>query len=337
MPPDRLVRPASSPGVPTQAAAHPEVRVKPRLRGVFHQYAFFASLASGTLLVLLAATTRALVAAAVYAASVSALFGVSALYHRVTWTTSARRRMRRLDHAMIFLLIAGTYTPVGLLVLHGTLGAVVLAVVWGGALVGIVLQLTWTTAPRWLGGTVYLALGWVAVAAMPQLFARLGVAGGLLVVVGGLVYSAGRPCMPCAAPTRYRPSSATTRSSTFWSSPGSPPTSWPSACSRCPPAERAGLRALWLSSSAASDTSAWELDRTCVDTHRGTLAAAAPSLVGGVLAQTAVRADAAGHQALLSFADAHVAGRPGHRRTVARWRGAVQGGVRLTHRSACPA
>jgi hemolysin III len=191
MPPDRLVRPASSPGVPTQAAAHPEVQVKPRLRGVFHQYAFFASLASGTLLVLLAATTRALVAAAVYAASVSALFGVSALYHRVTWTTSARRRMRRLDHAMIFLLIAGTYTPVGLLVLHGTLGAVVLAVVWGGALVGIVLQLAWTTAPRWLGGTVYLALGWVAVAAMPQLFARLGVTGGLLVVVGGLVYSAG--------------------------------------------------------------------------------------------------------------------------------------------------
>jgi hemolysin III len=191
MPPDRLVRPATSPGIPSQAAAHPEVRVKPRLRGVFHQYAFFASLASGTLLVLLAATTRALVAAAVYAASMSALFGVSALYHRVTWTTPARRRMRRLDHAMIFLLIAGTYTPVGLLVLHGTLGAVVLAVVWGGALVGIVLQLAWTTAPRWLGGTVYLALGWVAVAAMPQLFARLGVTGGLLIVVGGLVYSAG--------------------------------------------------------------------------------------------------------------------------------------------------
>jgi hemolysin III len=169
----------------------PEVRVKPRLRGVFHQYAFFVSLASGTLLVLLAATTRTSVAAAIYAASVSALFGVSALYHRVTWNGPARRRLRRLDHAMIFLLIAGTYTPVGLLVLHGTLGAVVLAVVWGGALVGIVLQLAWTTAPRWLGGTVYLALGWVAVVAMPQLFARLGMAGGLLIVAGGLVYSAG--------------------------------------------------------------------------------------------------------------------------------------------------
>jgi hemolysin III len=122
---------------------------------------------------------------------VSALFGVSALYHRVTWTTPARRRMRRLDHAMIFLLIAGTYTPVGLLVLEGPLATVVLAVVWGGAMAGIVLELVWTRAPRWLGGTVYLALGWVAVVATPQLFARMGVAGGLLIVAGGLVYSAG--------------------------------------------------------------------------------------------------------------------------------------------------
>jgi hemolysin III len=191
MPPDRLVRPATSSGIPTQASAHPEVQVKPRLRGVLHQYAFFASLASGTLLVLLAATGRASIAAAVYATSVSALFGTSALYHRVTWTGPARRRMRRLDHAMIFLLIAGTYTPVGLLVLQGTLATVVLVVVWGGALAGIALQLAWTGAPRWLGGTVYLALGWVAVVAMPQLFARLGVVGGLLLVAGGLVYSAG--------------------------------------------------------------------------------------------------------------------------------------------------
>jgi hemolysin III len=152
--------------------------MKPRLRGVLHHYAFFVSLASGTLLVLLAATTKAAVAVAIYAASTSALFGVSALYHRVTWTPPARHRMRRLDHAMIFLLIAGTYTPVGLLVLHGTLGTVVLVVVWVGALAGIALELAWTRAPRWLGGTVYLALGWVAVVAMPQLFARLGIAGG---------------------------------------------------------------------------------------------------------------------------------------------------------------
>jgi len=191
VPADRPAR-SATPGVPpTPAMADPEPRTKPRLRGVFHQYAFFVSLASGTLLVLLAATTRASVAATIYAASVSALFGVSALYHRVTWNGPARRRLRRLDHAMIFLLIAGTYTPVGLLVLKGTLATVVLAVVWGGAVAGTVLELAWTGAPRWLGGTVYLALGWVAVVAMPQLFAQLGVAGGLLIVAGGLVYSAG--------------------------------------------------------------------------------------------------------------------------------------------------
>jgi hemolysin III len=191
MPPDRPVRSASSGGSPLLATPLPEAWVKPLLRGVLHQYAFFISLASGTLLVLLATTTKASVAAALYAASVSALFGVSALYHRITWTTPARRRMRRLDHAMIFVLIAGTYTPVGLLVLQGRLATVVLAVVWGGAAAGIVLELVWTKAPRWLGGTVYLALGWVAVVAMPQLFARLGITGGLLIVAGGLAYSAG--------------------------------------------------------------------------------------------------------------------------------------------------
>ena len=191
MPIDHPVGPPASRGRQAPAATAPEQRVQPRLRGVFHQDAVFVSLASGALLVLLAATARASVAAAIYAASVSALFGVSALYHRVTWTGPARRRMRRLDHAMIFLLIAGTYTPVGLLVLKGSLATVVLAVVWGGAVAGIVLELAWTRAPRWLGGTVYLALGWVAVVAMPQLFARLGLAGGLLIVAGGLIYSAG--------------------------------------------------------------------------------------------------------------------------------------------------
>src|SRR5919108_499822 len=107
MPIDRLVGSTTSRGPEGPAAGISEVRAKPRLRGVAHQYAFFVSLGSGTLLVRLAATTRASVAAAIYAASVSALFGVSALYHRVTWTPLARRRMRRLDHAMIFLLIAG--------------------------------------------------------------------------------------------------------------------------------------------------------------------------------------------------------------------------------------
>jgi hemolysin III len=216
VPTDRLVQSSTSGGLSGPAVVDPELRVKPRLRGVFHQYAFFVSLAGGTLLVLLAATTRALVAAAVYAASVSALFGVSALYHRVTWNGPARRRMRRPDHAMIFLLIAGTYTPVGLLVLKGTLATVVLAVVWGGAVAGIVLELVWTRAPRWLGGTVYLALGWVAVVAMPQLFARLGVVGGLLIVAGGLLDSVGAAVYALRRPTRCRLSLATTRSSTCW-------------------------------------------------------------------------------------------------------------------------
>src|SRR5512132_116821 len=159
MPPDRPVRSANFGGSPLPATPVPEVRVRPRLRGVSHQYAFFASLASGTLLVLLTTTTKASVAAALYAASVSALFGVSALYHRGTWTTAARRRMRRLDHAMIFVLIAGTYTPVGLLVLQGTLATVVLAVVWGGTTAGILLELAWTKAPRPGAGRVRLSRG----------------------------------------------------------------------------------------------------------------------------------------------------------------------------------
>jgi hemolysin III len=191
VPADPLTQSATRRVLSTPSKAPPEARVKPRLRGVFHQYAFFVSLASGTLLVMLAATTRASVAVAIYAASVSALFGVSALYHRGKWNGPARRRLRRLDHAMIFLLIAGTYTPVGLLVLNGTLATVVLVVVWGGAVAGVVLELAWTGAPRWLGGTVYLALGWVAVVATPQLFAGLGMAGGLLIVAGGLAYSVG--------------------------------------------------------------------------------------------------------------------------------------------------
>jgi channel protein (hemolysin III family) len=124
--------------------------------------------------------------------------------------------MRRLDHAMIFLLIAGTYTPVGLLVLKDPLATVVLAVVWGGAAAGIALELAWTTAPRWLGGTVYLALGWVAVVAMPQLFTRLGLAGGCCSSPAGSSTRPGRPSTPCAAPTRHRPCSATTRCSTCW-------------------------------------------------------------------------------------------------------------------------
>ena len=166
-------------------------RLKPRLRGVFHQWAFVGSLVTGTALVLLAAGVRATAAAAIYAVTVSALLGVSALYHRITWRPVARRWMRRLDHSMIFLLIAGTYTPVGLLVLRDGMASAVLWVVWGGAIGGIVLKLAWPEAPRWLGVLFYLALGWVAVVVMPQVAVEVGAVGVGLLLAGGLAYSVG--------------------------------------------------------------------------------------------------------------------------------------------------
>jgi hemolysin III len=120
------------------------------------------------------------------------MFGASALYHRVTWSTvRARRWMRRVDHSMIFLLIAGTYTPFALLVLDGTLAVVILTVVWAGALGGIVLKLLWIDAPKSLTAVLYVALGWVAVAAFPALLDGLGVASTVLVATGGVLYTTG--------------------------------------------------------------------------------------------------------------------------------------------------
>jgi hemolysin III len=165
---------------------------KPRLRGVSHQWAFYVSLALGTALVAAAEAGQPRLAAAVYAVSVAALFGTSALYHRITWASQAARRwMRRLDHSMIFFLIAGTYTPFALLVLDGTLATVILVVVWTGALAGSVMKLVWIDAPKALVAILYLALGWVAVAAFPTMLDELGITGSVLVAVGGLLYTAG--------------------------------------------------------------------------------------------------------------------------------------------------
>jgi hemolysin III len=175
--------------------------VKPRLRGVSHQWAFFVSLATGGALVLAAPSGRATAAAAIYAVSVAGLFGASALYHRINWSTAeARRWMRRLDHSMIFLLIAGTYTPFAVLALHGPLSTAILVVVWAAAAAGIVLKLAWIDAPKWLVALIYIAIGWVALAAFPQLLSRLGVtatamvaAGGALYTLGAIVYARQRP------------------------------------------------------------------------------------------------------------------------------------------------
>ena len=172
---------ASSPFVP-----------KPRLRGVSHQWAFFVSLGLGLILVLAASGGREIAATAIYAGSVAALLGTSALYHRTDWVReSAHRWMRRADHAMIFVLIAGTYTPFSVLVLEGSLATAILIAVWSGAAAGIVLQLAWIDAPEWLSALVYVLLGWVAIAALPGLISGIGLFATLLLAVGGLLYTVG--------------------------------------------------------------------------------------------------------------------------------------------------
>ena len=165
--------------------------VKPRLRGVLHQAAFAVSLVTGTALVVLAQGARATTAATVYAVSVALLFGTSAAYHRGSWSPPARAVMERLDHSMIFVLIAGTYTPFSLLLLDGATRWTVFGVVWGGAAVGILARTLLPRPSRWLFPALYLGLGWVALFVLPALLR----AGGLVVLVplllGGLCYSAG--------------------------------------------------------------------------------------------------------------------------------------------------
>jgi hemolysin III len=166
--------------------------LKPRLRGVLHQWAFPASLIAGAGLILEAGSALARLAIVIYALSVAALFGTSALYHRVDWRTlAARRRMRRLDHTMIFVLIAGSYTPFSLLALHGALSTIVLITVWSAALAGAIFKLLWLDAPGWLIATTYVAIGWVAILAIPQLLGRIGVVAVGVLALGGLLYTAG--------------------------------------------------------------------------------------------------------------------------------------------------
>jgi hemolysin III len=166
--------------------------VKPRLRGVSHEWAFFVSLLLGAALIVVAKTPQATLAVAIYAVSLSALLGTSALYHRIDWKRpEVRRWMRRLDHSMIFFLIAGTYTPFALLVLDGPLADAILVVVWIGAVAGAVVETVWIDHPKWVAALIYMSLGWVAVAAFPQLWVDMGVTGTLLVAAGGLLYTAG--------------------------------------------------------------------------------------------------------------------------------------------------
>jgi hemolysin III len=164
----------------------------PRLRGLFHQYAFVASLAAGVTLVALAEGARARVACAIYAAALVAMFGASAIYHRAPWRSPrARAWARRIDHSMIFVFIAGSYTPFALLVLTGVLPKILLACVWVGAVVGVALNVGWVDAPKWVTASVYLLVGWIGVIAAPQLFTELSIASAVLVVTGGVLYTLG--------------------------------------------------------------------------------------------------------------------------------------------------
>lgn len=164
---------------------------KPRWRGVSHQWGFFAAALAGLTLIVIAETPLARLAVSIYGASLCAMLGASALYHRVDWSPRGASIARRLDHSMIFVFVAGSYTPFALLVLDGTLATVLLTVVWAAALVGATITTTWTHAPTWVRASLYVALGWAAVFAAPQLASSAGLGAIVLLALGGLLYTIG--------------------------------------------------------------------------------------------------------------------------------------------------
>lgn len=163
---------------------------KPRLRGRIHRMAFYAAMPAGLVLVVLAPDVRAKLACAIYALTLVALFAVSSTYHLGLHTEEQRARWRRADHATIFLLIAGTYTPFCLLVLSGTAATVELAIVWTGALAGVAIKM-WRVDLHVLSGFMYIGLGWVAVVTLPAIARGLGAPGTVLLVIGGALFTFG--------------------------------------------------------------------------------------------------------------------------------------------------
>ena len=166
--------------------------IKPKFRGVSHEWAFFLSLGLGISLLMLADTPKKSLAVAIYVVSLCALFGTSALYHRVNWkSVKSRMLMRRLDHSMIFLLIAGTVTPFALLTMNGTWSTAILIAVWSAAIVGIIVELLWTSSPKWVSAAMYVAVGWIGAVAFPHIVGTAGIWAGLLIATGGILYTAG--------------------------------------------------------------------------------------------------------------------------------------------------
>jgi hemolysin III len=166
-------------------------RSRPRFRGLSHELAFFVSLPLGAVLVLETDTTTGRIAAIAYATAVAFMFGASGFYHRITWSRPARLRMARVDHAGVYGLIAGSYTPIGLLVLHGNWRLIVLSIVWGGAAAAILLKVCWVAAPKRLAAAIGIALGWVGVVVLPRVASNIGLTGCLLLLGGGLLFTAG--------------------------------------------------------------------------------------------------------------------------------------------------
>ncbi|MFC9427484.1 MULTISPECIES: hemolysin III family protein [unclassified Streptomyces] len=165
--------------------------VKPKLRGWLHAGMFPAVLVAGVALIALSGSTRARIACAIYVLTACLLFGVSAVYHRGEWGPRGEAVLRRLDHANIFLIIAGTYTPLTMLLLPDSTGRTLLWAVWAAAAAGIAFRVFWVGAPRWLYTPCYIAMGWAAVFFLPDFLRTGGIAVLVLVIVGGLLYSAG--------------------------------------------------------------------------------------------------------------------------------------------------
>lgn len=172
--------------------------VKPKLRGWLHLSITPLTLAAGIVLVVLSPTSTTRIGSALFTGSAVLLFGVSAIYHTGTWSPKVWAFLRRFDHANIFLLIAGSYTPFSLILLEGTQQSVMLWLVWGGAIAGVLFRVFWAGAPRWLYTPIYIALGWAAVFFLPaflrgalDLGTAVGVAVFVLICTGGALYTAG--------------------------------------------------------------------------------------------------------------------------------------------------
>lgn len=168
-----------------------EIRSKPFLRGHFHQAAFFYALGACSMLLALARGNVVILSTLVYGISLSLLFGVSSLYHRITWKERARSWFRHLDHASIFIFIAGTGTPICLLGLQGERGFQLLSLFWGAAILGVATEFFWSTAPKWVSAAFYVVMGWLAGPFVADFFVKLGAFNTWFLIVGGIVYTVG--------------------------------------------------------------------------------------------------------------------------------------------------